>query len=89
MSDATRDYFAAWSEWRFEPEACRALDDERVLMLYRFTGRGRSSGLEVGEIAQTAASVFHLRAGKVRRLVAYWDRDRALEDLGLAPDAPA
>ena len=63
----------------------RRLDEERILVFVAHTGRGRSSGLEVadlGDLGQPAA-LFHLRDGRVTRLVVYTSRERAFSDLGL------
>jgi ketosteroid isomerase-like protein len=84
MNRAWRDLLDAWQEFRAELEACMALDDDRVLVLTDNSGRGRSSSLDVAGIRTKGANVFHLRGGKVTRLVAYWDRESALADLGLA-----
>jgi ketosteroid isomerase-like protein len=48
-----------------------------------YSGRGKRSGLEVGQMRAEGAMLFHVRDGKVTRFVGYWDRDRALADLGL------
>ena len=83
MADAWREVLGAWEDFRAELEECRELDEERVLVLTRNTGRGKTSGLEVGQLATKGANVFHVREGKTTRLVAYFDRGRALADLGL------
>ena len=54
-----------------------------VLVLDRFSGHGRASGLDVGEIRTEGAQLFQIRGGKVIKNVAYADRDHALADLGL------
>jgi ketosteroid isomerase-like protein len=56
------------------------VDNERVLALINFRGRGKISGLE---ITTKGAALLQLRAGKVSRIVHYWDRGRPLADLGL------
>jgi ketosteroid isomerase-like protein len=86
MRNIWREVLSAWENFRAELEECRELDDERVLVLTRNTGRGRASGLEVGQIATKGANVFHVHDGKATRLVAYFNRERALADLGLAPE---
>jgi hypothetical protein len=43
------------------------------------------SGLEIGR-GGNGAHLFHLHDGKVTRLVAYDEPERALADLGLAPE---
>ena len=69
--------------FRSQADEYRELDDERVLVLIEFRGRGKASGLDVEQLGTKGADVFHLRDGKVMRLVLYWDRDRAFADLGL------
>jgi ketosteroid isomerase-like protein len=81
-----RNFLNAWEGYRSEAEEYRELDDERVLVLIRRSGRGKRSGIELGEIQARGASVFHIRDGKVTRQVVYFERKRAFADLGLAPE---
>jgi len=83
MANAWRDFLRAWEAWRVEADEYREVDEERVLVLGTFSGRGKTSGFELGELGTHGANVFHIRDGKVARLIICWDRDRALADLGL------
>jgi len=83
MAQGFADWFNAWEDVRTEADECREIDGERVLVLSRFSGRGRRSGVELAQMQTPAANLFHVRDGKVTRIVSYWDRDRALADLGL------
>jgi ketosteroid isomerase-like protein len=93
MAEGWREWLSAWEGLRGHAQDCRELDDERVLVLAHFVGRGRASGLDVGELPTRAANVFanifHVRDGKVTRIVTYWDHERALADLGLASEGDA
>jgi ketosteroid isomerase-like protein len=80
---AARDWVSAWKDWHAEAEEYRELDGERVLVLSRRGGRGKTSGLEIERIQSKGAAVWHVRDGKVTRLAFYSDRERALADLGL------
>jgi ketosteroid isomerase-like protein len=84
MAQAWGDILSVWQEFRAQPEECRELDGERVLMLDHRSGRGKTSGLEIGQTWTRGATLWHVRDGRVTKLVVYWDRDRALADLGLA-----
>jgi ketosteroid isomerase-like protein len=86
MAASFHHFQATWEDFRVGAEEYRELDDERVLVLAHFRGRGKTSGLELGQMQTKVAALFHVRGGKVTRLVLYWDRDRALADLGLAPE---
>ena len=83
IGEGWRRFLGAWHDLRSEADEIRELDAERVLVLNRFAGRGRVSGVDVGEMDMKAAALFHVRKGKVTRLVLYGNRKRALADLGL------
>jgi ketosteroid isomerase-like protein len=84
MAKAFGDFLSAWDEPRAEAQDYRELDGERILVLFRRSGRGRTSGVDLGQIQSQGATLFHARGGKVTRLVVYHDSERALADLGLA-----
>jgi ketosteroid isomerase-like protein len=86
MADVWRDFRGAWEEFRTEVDEYRELDGERVLVLVHRSGRGKTSRVELGQMRSKGAGLFHVRDGKVTRLVTYFDRERALADLGLAPE---
>jgi ketosteroid isomerase-like protein len=76
-----RVFQETWDDYRITAEDYRELDAERVLVLVTLSGRGKASGLEM---RQDGANIFTLREGRVVALTIYWDRERALADLGLA-----
>jgi ketosteroid isomerase-like protein len=86
LAEGFRGLVGAWEEYRVEADEYRELDGDRVLVFLHPAGRGRTSGLEIGQIRTESANLFHVRGGKVARLVLYLDREHALADLGLAMD---
>jgi ketosteroid isomerase-like protein len=82
MSARYGEWLNGWKDFRAEPEEMIVVDSTRILALVHNSGRGRTSGFEMEQ--QSVANFFEIRDGSVTRLVIYWDRDRALADLGLA-----
>jgi ketosteroid isomerase-like protein len=83
MASAWRDVLSATERYRTRVDGCREIDDQRVLVLTSRSGRGKTSGVDLGQMMDRSAGLFHIRNGKVTRLLVYMNRDRALADLGL------
>lgn len=82
MAEAWRAWLGAWEGFHQEPEEYRRLDEERILVSFRVSGRGRTSGLDLARMNPRLAGLFHVRDGRVTRFVGYSDPERALADLG-------
>jgi hypothetical protein len=87
MAERWRGWLSSWEDFGAEVEGYRELDEERILVLHRLTGRGKTSGLDLAEVRSKGAALFHVRSGKVIRLVIYTERKSAFDDLGLAPES--
>jgi ketosteroid isomerase-like protein len=87
MLEVSRDFLRAWDHWRMEADEYRELDGDRVLVLVRYSGRGKTSGMDLKQLRTTGAALFQVRDGKVTKFVRYFDRELALQDLGLTPEA--
>ena len=71
MAESWRKWLSAWDGYRIEAEEYRELDAERVIVFNRYGGRGKTSGLEIGEAGGTkAATLFHELDKMPRRVVA-------------------
>jgi ketosteroid isomerase-like protein len=81
MAQMWRGFLAEWDDFHTaQVDEYRELDDERVLVTGRMSGRGKTSGAEV---EREYVTLFQIREGRVARLTIYNERDRALADLGL------
>ncbi len=78
---ARRNVFA---HVRVEAEEMHELGEARVLVLVRNHARAKVSGIEIEQLGGArTAQVWHIRDGKVAKLVIYWERERAFADIGL------
>jgi ketosteroid isomerase-like protein len=77
----------AWADWlgqfeKFESHATEYLENEdQVVVLTRFGGRGKGSGVPLAEMP--GAARFRIRDGKVVELSTYFDPERGLRDAGI------
>jgi ketosteroid isomerase-like protein len=83
LAEGYRPWLSAWEDLSVEAMEYRDIDGERVLVLDHYSGRGKTSGLELDQMRAKGAALFYISAGKVTRHVIWFDRQRALADLGL------
>jgi ketosteroid isomerase-like protein len=83
IGQGVRDFLSQWADFRLIADRLCELDADRVLALDHRAGRSRTSGLDLGAMRTEGARVFHVRDGKVSRIVVYFERGLALAEFGL------
>jgi ketosteroid isomerase-like protein len=78
-SERLRRWLDSWEGWRVEAEEYISAG-EFVVVLCRYTGRGKGSGVDVDV---QGAHVWKMHDGKVVRLEIFSNREKALEAAGL------
>ena len=74
MAEAWGEFLSDWDGVAQLRRRVRELDDERVLVLVHASGRDKTSGLEFGQIGRRRGTcLFHVRSGRVTRLIVYYD----------------
>jgi hypothetical protein len=84
LGQAWGAWISAWEDLSIQVDEYRPLDDERVLVLARKSGRGKHSGLEIDDTHAKGAVICHVRDGKVLKVILYYNRAAAFSDLGLS-----
>ena len=88
MVEGFRGWISVFEDYRVLADEYRELDGGRVLVILHARGRAKASGVDLATWdKRKGANVFHIRNGKVTRLVLYWEAARALADLGLSSEA--
>jgi len=78
-SERCRQWLSSWRDWHTEAEECIP-SGEFVVVLTRYTGRGKESGVDVDV---QGAHVWQMRAGRAVWLEIFSSREKALEAAGL------
>jgi ketosteroid isomerase-like protein len=86
MADGWKELTSAWANHSTEAQEYRELDDGRVLVISRWLGRAKLSGLDLAQMQAKSAAIYQFDEGKVTRLVIYGDHNQALADLGLTSE---
>ncbi len=85
VREAIGEWLEIWDEYRMERGPVIDAGGERVVSLWRESGRARRSGAPISE---EGATVFTITGGQISSVFVSVDREGVLAGLGLASDSP-
>jgi hypothetical protein len=84
MRKRFQGWLSVWQNYRIEAVEYREIDAEQILVIFRFVGTGRSSGIDLAQVRANGAHLFQIRGDRVSKLVNYAEAAQAFADLGAA-----
>ena len=78
--ESPRQWLRQWEWFSSEVEEIIDLDDDRVVLISRFRGKGEASGAET---EWTAGEIWTFRDGKIAAIIGFPNVEAALEAAGL------
>ena len=85
VREAIVEWLEIWDEYQMERGRVIDAGGERVVSLWRESGRARRSGAPISE---EGATVFTIAGGRISSVLVSVDREGVLAGLGLASDPP-
>jgi ketosteroid isomerase-like protein len=82
ISATVRDWLDAWEDYRIVPEGFPQLDDGRIVVDVRRSGRMRDSDVRLD---RPGADVWTFDGDQAVEVVSYWDREDAYRAVRLSP----
>jgi hypothetical protein len=61
LAEAFRAILNARDDFRIDADEFRELDDERVLVLDRYSGRAKASGIQLAQVQPRGATLYNVR----------------------------
>src|SRR2546423_2697498 len=68
MAADRRDLVSTVDEAHHKADRYTELDGDRVLVFHHIRGRAKASGMDLDQLSQGAAVLFHIRNGRVTRM---------------------
>ena len=80
LMEAARPWMDQWNDYWVENDRVTPIDEDRLLVLFRDGGRGRTSGAAV---SRRLGAVLAYRANKIIHIRQYDSQEEALDSVGL------
>jgi hypothetical protein len=86
LAETFGEWLSAGSDWKGAADSYLELDSEHVLVPYQSSAPRKAARADPASPPTRGATLFHVRAHRVTKIVQYYDRERAFAELGIGSE---